>query len=430
MGMEQRMINEKKYFVWDNPAEELIDDLALNMMEQNRMETILPFRLMHFQEDFYFRYDAADEETLESWLEKVHSKAEVFQLIDSIILAAEETENYLLEVNHLCMETAYVTVNQNKCRFTYIPLKNYQGTTVLDFVTEILNRVHYAKDETYTYIFDLMNAITRGDVRNVLELKKWMRTFQMGGGVSMAPNELDDSVSLDEGTVMADVPEQPHMSKSLHMPEAPRIVEPPRPAQAPMEQKLAKDIIPPFPTPKKKEVDIPPMNEKHAHKEKKGGLFSFGVKAKGKKTRQADSTMPSMDVEIPKKNADIGSDRQELQSINQMSDDDATVLIDDFQRNVLVRRSTGEEFPIEEGSYIIGSGGKKHVDILITGNPAISHTHAQIVKMDGAVYIEDLNSTNGTFVNGEELKGTGCALLDGMRITLANEEFIYEMRRN
>jgi len=113
-----------------------------------------------------------------------------------------------------------------------------------------------------------------------------------------------------------------------------------------------------------------------------------------------------------------------------MSDDDATVLIDDFQRNVLVRRSTGEEFPIEEGSYIIGSGGKKHVDILITGNPAISHTHAQIVKMDGAVYIEDLNSTNGTFVNGEELKGTGCALLDGMRITLANEEFIYEMRRN
>ena len=35
---------------------------------------------------------------------------------------------------------------------------------------------------------------------------------------------------------------------------------------------------------------------------------------------------------------------------------------------------------------------------------AVSKRHAKITQVDGAYYIEDLNSTNGTFVNDERLK--------------------------
>jgi hypothetical protein len=39
--------------------------------------------------------------------------------------------------------------------------------------------------------------------------------------------------------------------------------------------------------------------------------------------------------------------------------------------------------------------------------PFISKEHFQIIKMDDGLYIEDMESANGTKLNGEEIKGSG-----------------------
>lgn len=55
-------------------------------------------------------------------------------------------------------------------------------------------------------------------------------------------------------------------------------------------------------------------------------------------------------------------------------------------------------------------------------NPAISRRHAAITWRDGKYYIFDLGSTNGTFVNGVEVKeGEEIELKNGDKIILANE---------
>lgn len=57
-------------------------------------------------------------------------------------------------------------------------------------------------------------------------------------------------------------------------------------------------------------------------------------------------------------------------------------------------------------------------------NPAISKVHAQIINKSGKFYIEDLNSTNGTYVNGEQLRiGESRLLSFGDRILLADTKF-------
>jgi len=177
MCLEQRMMNGKNCFVWDNPEEDLIEDLALNMMEQNQIHGFLPFRMVHHQKESYFRYDMTDQTVLASWLKKVHGKKEILQLLDSIVTAFDETEQYLMDPDHLYTDTAFIVVDQNRCHFAYIPMRNYKNEGILDFVQEILNQIKYAKDESCIYIFDLMNAITREDIRNVAELKKWMKTL-------------------------------------------------------------------------------------------------------------------------------------------------------------------------------------------------------------------------------------------------------------
>ena len=57
--------------------------------------------------------------------------------------------------------------------------------------------------------------------------------------------------------------------------------------------------------------------------------------------------------------------------------------------------------------YSVGVGltiGRAPDNAVIIDNPAVSGHHARVFSESGAVILEDLNSTNGTFVNGEHTK--------------------------
>ena len=57
---------------------------------------------------------------------------------------------------------------------------------------------------------------------------------------------------------------------------------------------------------------------------------------------------------------------------------------------------------------------------------AVSHQHARIIRQEREFYIEDLNSTNGTFVNGVMLAYTQKKKLEPMdRVTFADVEYLF-----
>lgn len=69
---------------------------------------------------------------------------------------------------------------------------------------------------------------------------------------------------------------------------------------------------------------------------------------------------------------------------------------------LVVRRSPsledGAEFPLNSAPVTVGRGGQN--DLVLTGDEFASARHARIeVRGDGA-WVQDLESTNGTFVNG------------------------------
>ena len=81
---------------------------------------------------------------------------------------------------------------------------------------------------------------------------------------------------------------------------------------------------------------------------------------------------------------------------------------------------TLKRIPIQEKQLLIG----RNVDAdIFLDDKMVSHEHARIVKVDqpeekGAVefYIEDLDSTNGTHVNGEKITRVFLAHEDNIRI--------------
>jgi len=79
------------------------------------------------------------------------------------------------------------------------------------------------------------------------------------------------------------------------------------------------------------------------------------------------------------------------------------------RRSVLlvVQRSpsleVGEEFPLNSAPLTMGRGGQN--DLVLNGDDFASARHARIEVRGDGVWVQDLDSTNGTFVNGSRVAG-------------------------
>lgn len=80
----------------------------------------------------------------------------------------------------------------------------------------------------------------------------------------------------------------------------------------------------------------------------------------------------------------------------------------------------GDEYDIGPGA-VIGRGGQVEIQI---EDPYASGKHTRLVRQAGVVIVEDLQSTNGTFLNEEPLVGAQPLQL-GDRIRIGDTEFTY-----
>jgi hypothetical protein len=61
----------------------------------------------------------------------------------------------------------------------------------------------------------------------------------------------------------------------------------------------------------------------------------------------------------------------------------------------------GDEFPVNSAPVTVGRGGQN--DLVLTGDDFASARHARIYPQDGEWFVEDLGSTNGTFIGPSRL---------------------------
>ena len=94
----------------------------------------------------------------------------------------------------------------------------------------------------------------------------------------------------------------------------------------------------------------------------------------------------------------------------------------------LLRVATNEKIYINKPEFSIGRSATK-ADYTVTDNSDVSRIHCIIERKNGVSYIRDNASTNGTFVNGQNIAGQeNVFLTNNAKVSLGDEGFIYFVR--
>ena len=80
-----------------------------------------------------------------------------------------------------------------------------------------------------------------------------------------------------------------------------------------------------------------------------------------------------------------------------------------------------ESYSVKENTTI-GRSKRCHVFI---DDPFLSKNHARIFLKDGSFYVEDLGSTNGSFLNGRRLGSQSVRIKDSDKLSFGNISFIF-----
>ncbi len=109
---------------------------------------------------------------------------------------------------------------------------------------------------------------------------------------------------------------------------------------------------------------------------------------------------------------------------------DTEILEIDYTSPQLISLHGGlmEKILIAKKQFVIGKL-KEQVDYVIL-NKTISRVHAEIQYKDGNYYIKDLNSRNGTYLNGVQINSNiDYILKDEDRIAFADKEYLFSMQQ-
>lgn len=112
----------------------------------------------------------------------------------------------------------------------------------------------------------------------------------------------------------------------------------------------------------------------------------------------------------------------DIKGISKLKDGDGAYL-------KLINKKDSLPFKIDE-HYVIQnrlSLGRKSDNDIIIKDPFVSKSHFNIVEDEKQYFLEDLKSSNGTFLNGEKLMDVA-KLSNGDRIRIGNIEFLFVNR--
>lgn len=330
------------------------------MLRQNEVKILLSFYTIEINRHIEYWHDITGKQSLRDYLEREGLTPEILnQIVLYLGIAYEELTKYLISQQHIYVTADTVFVEQEgrdiALFFCYRPYRNMAVQEQLISLWEFfLTIVDHKMEEFVKLCYELYDVITRGN-------------FTMEGIQERIQEFSQSQNSLPKPNI-----EQPYVEK--------------------VELK------------RKETEDNDMLEELEIEDESKENMDVFQI------LRDAFQTMWKHIQILKEKNKVKFIPEQEAEDdyICDPEEDYSrpTVLLhggEDLCVGKLLYEGSGEEEDIIINKDIFRIGSRDTDNDAVLHSSGVSRHHARILKQGDSYFLEDLNSTNGTFVNGKQL---------------------------
>ena len=374
------------------------------MLKENELKTLLTFYTMDVNGKTQFWYDISSKQSIKDYLEQNPISFELLiRIFAAIMVAFEEVAKYLLRTEHILLsaETIYVSRQEGQeVYLCYYPGDQDGKCGLSDFMNHIIGVLDYADDDLtrlcyslyemtldeHTTIGDLYEYIQENLPEDYIQASNMPRGNSTGNNCALQKEEHiyaegDDHIDSVENVATYDDMEEP------------------------VDEEVAQ-----------REFDFGGnVLEEIFNRIRSKGLEIYDMIMswqKDKKDRTEDNKPLENDLIIEPESVEC----------------EPTVFLGAKSNKVYGSlRYIGNE---KESDYIIDSNifriGTHGANDACLNSQTVSRHHAKINEIDNHFYIQDLNSTNGTFLNDIMLNySQSYELNPGDRITFADVPYIF-----
>ena len=410
---------------------------------------IIPCRLEKKDNQREFIYEIGNKVQLTEFLKKEINKKQMLTLLYNLLSGLEAFGMNMISLSYVAKDIQYVFVAPESLNVYFIVAGVDKEITdlneVRNFVKDVICNAHYFEMDRDNYVARLITFTNKLGTFSVGDMKEFVNQLLIDMGIHIE-EEKKKTEKKEEKTANDKVSRigvmqnnakmvQPGASARGSVPPMPNRQVPPMPNGQPMPGRPmpmqmgpdgkpmpgrpmpmqmgpdGKPIVPPIPNrpassmPEKKPeaAPVPPMPEKKPE--------AAPVPPMPEKKPEAAPVPP-----MPEK-------KPEAAPVPPVEEKKPQVPVP-----YLLRIATNEKIYINKPEFSIGRSATK-ADYTVTDNSDVSRIHCIIERKNGVSYIRDNASTNGTFVNGQNIAGQkNVFLTNNAKVSLGDEGFIYFVR--
>lgn len=344
------------------------NNYQLEMVSNNQIKGLLNIKIQYINNEKEILYDITSMNSLSKIFErKLMKKEDLIRFVVSIKRLSESLKEYLLCSDNIIFDSEYIFYDKQRDEylFCYCPEANDDVELQLKILfNQLLDYIDHNNRETVELAYGLQQ-ITSQDSFSIDQLQEFV--------LQKKEMEIKTDIDLDDDTLDYD-------------------------------------------------------DEEETIEKPKTSLFNKLKKLFTKQEKENDLTFEKSDYEYEENYfEDINEENHENGFMtDNLTDEDATVLLINPELNIIKLKSVSYDpeinIIVDKYPFVVGKS-KRSSDYRINRN-VISRVHARFNKEGDTYYIEDLNSTNGTFLNDEKLRPhENNKIISGDIIKLADLEF-------
>ena len=364
---------------------------------------------------------------LSRFLKQVITKEQFFPIVAQVIEIYKAAVNRNLPLQNVVLSPDFIVINPNTGEMSFVYAAITTPQPMNDGYTSCMNRIasiaHFATQEDLNAVGNFLNFINGLGSFSVPEMESYIMkaapiTYNIvirqpfnPPAAQPAPAAAPQTAPVQEAAPAAPVQETKPESAPVQETKSEPVKE---------EEKPAVQSAPAVQIPQPAPVEAPPVIHADEAKVKEIKAPEVPAAPEDKASEPVHEVkQPEPEAKKPEPVQEIKKPEPEVKKPEPVKESTPA----EQPAPKLTRRSNGETFSVNKPVFKLGKERAK-VDFCITGNKTVSRVHATLYVRGGECFVQDNNSTNRTFVNGEPIAvQTEIKLKKGDVLKLSNEEF-------